>query len=410
MSKVRLFLPTLCLVVTITISSSAQTALTVLFNFNGTNGYLPVSLLIQGSDGNLYGTTEEGGTGAYCTLSVGCGTIFKVTPAGTLTTLYNFCSKRGCADGGFPHGGLVQGTDGNYYGTASRGGTSAGCGSGGCGTIFKITATGTLTTLYSFCSQSNCTDGAYPEASLVQASDGNFYGTTLNGGAHRDSANCTDPIAGCGTVFQVTPAGALTTLHSFCSIINGQGSCTDGFYPRASLIQGTNGSLYGTTTSGGTSTGAQQGTIFEITRTGQLTTLYNFCSQSNCSDGSYPYAGLMQASNGNFYGTTFAGGTGVGTFQNCSAAGCGTVFELTPGGQLTTLYYFCSAAKCADGDGPTSVLTEGKNGNLYGTTEYGGFGHGTAFEITPAGQLTTLHSWCQKNNCSDGGDRPKAAS
>ncbi len=327
--------------------------LTTLLNFDGTDGDSAESPLIQGTDGNLYGTTYGGGVYDQ-------GTMFKVTAGGTLTTLYSFCSEVNCTDGAEPLAGLVQGTDGNFYGTASSGGTY------GQGTVFKVTSEGVLTTLYSFCSQTNCADGAEPLAGLVQATNGNFYGTTWDGGA-----------SGAGTVFAITPAGQLTTLYSFCS----QTNCADGANSYAVLVQATNGNFYGTTWDGGAS---YAGTVFEITPAGQLTTLYSFCSQANCADGEGPPAGLVQATNGNFYGTTNYGG----------ANGAGTVFGITPTGQLSTLYSFCSQTNCADGENPYLGVIQASDGNFYGTTLYGGAnGYGTAFGITLGGQLSTLHSF-----------------
>src|SRR5208283_2780235 len=203
----------------------------------------------------LYGTTEEGG--ANCT-PLGCGTVFKITPGGMLSTLHSFDGT----DGANPFTGLVQATNGDLYGTTGSGGK-------GYGTVFKITPSGTVTTLYSFCSQSNCTDGEHPSG-LVQATNGDLYGTTATGGV--------DWPYGWGTVFKITPSGTLTTLYSFCS----QSKCADGESPGAGLVQATNGDLYGTTYSGGAFGG---GTVFKITPSGTLTTLYSFCSQSNCSDG-----------------------------------------------------------------------------------------------------------------------------
>ena len=165
--------------------------------------------------------------------------VFKITPSGTLTTLYRFCSQTHCADGYGPQG-LVQDTDGDFYGTTNQGGANH-----DSGTVFKITLGGTLTTLYSFCSQSPCTDGKYPEA-LVQATDGNLYGTTGGGGANSG-----------GTVFKITPSGMLTTVYRFCS----QSPCTDGFEPGAALVQDTNGDFYGTTVDGGTN---NNGTLFRL--------------------------------------------------------------------------------------------------------------------------------------------------
>jgi uncharacterized repeat protein (TIGR03803 family) len=242
-----------------------------------------------------------------------------MTPNGTLTTLYNFCSQSGCADGQEPGGALVPGTDGNLYGTTGAGGNSA-CGySGGCGTIFEITTTGTLTTLHSF----HLTNGGNP-GGLVQATDGNFYGMTYSGGA--SNTNCTTGT--CGTVFKVTPAGALTTLHIF--------DYTDGANPSAALIQasdgdfygttGTDGNLYGTTGAGGNSACGYSGgcgTVFKITPTGTLTTLHSF----DRADGALPTT-LVQHSNGTFYGTTVRGGANV--YHACGGW-CGTIFSLSVG-------------------------------------------------------------------------------
>jgi uncharacterized repeat protein (TIGR03803 family) len=340
------------------ISLPAQTFKT-LVNFDQTNGRLAVASLVQGTDGNQYGTTAEGGAN-------GVGTVFKVSATGKLATLYSFCSQTNCTDGSAPYAGLSLGTDGNFYGTTIGGGDhSTG------GTVFKITSTGALTTLYSFCAQTNCTDGDEPDAGLIQATNGNFYGTTVSGGAN-----------GAGTVFKITLAGRLTTLHSFCA----QTNCTDGFGPAAALVQTSKGEFYGTTVLGGA---YGEGTIFKITAAGNLTTLYSFCVRGYpCADGSNPSAGLVQAPNREFYGTAFGGG----------ANNFGTVFKITASGTLTTLYSFCGEPKCADGDNPASALVRATDGNFYGTTSAavirgGQNGDGTVFKITAAGTLTTLHSF-----------------
>ncbi len=333
--------------------------LSTLADFTGSaNGAQPLyNNLIQGTDGNLYGTTYGGGVYDE-------GTVFEATPGGTLTALYSFCSQTSCTDGSNPSSTLVQ-FEGNFYGTTEFGGAN---GQGIIyegGTVFELTPGGQLTTLYTFCSQPGCTDGAYPYAGLVQFG-GNFYGTTFEGGAN-----------GVGTVFKITPGGTLTTLYSFCS----QDGCTDGLEPIAGLIQGTDGNFYGTTLGGGAN-GA--GTVFKITPSGTLTTLYTFCSQSGCTDGIEPFGGLIQATDGNFYGTTLGGG----------ATGAGTVFKITPSGTLTTLYSFCSQSGCTDGEEPFAGLIQATDGNFYGTTQNGGTsGYGTVFGITPAGLLSTLHSF-----------------
>jgi uncharacterized repeat protein (TIGR03803 family) len=358
---------------------SNKVKFTTLLNFDGTNGANPAGSLIQGRDGNLYGTTLTGGsnTNKICVGGT-CGTLFKISPRGKLTTIYNFCSHTNCADGAVPVAPLVLSTDGDLYGITERGGnTGSSCpnASLGCGTVFKITTAGKLTTLYNWCSQPNCADGLYtssPETNaFVQAADGNFYGTNEYGG---NASNT-------GTAFKLTPNGALTTLYTFCS----QTNCTDGGYPTG-LIQAADGNFYGTT--GGVFT---WGTVFQLTPQGSLTTLYSFCSQSNCTDGAYPHAPLIQAVDGNFYGTTAAGGANENTL--CEDA-CGTAFKITPKGVLTTLYNFCSFADCTDGSRPQFSLLQGSDRNFYGSTTGGDLQHGViVFRLSSAGKLETLHTF-----------------
>jgi uncharacterized repeat protein (TIGR03803 family) len=365
----------LALFIATAIASPAQTY-TTLFSFDGTDGNGSLAGLVQATNGDLYGTTISGGdaTAACNFLATGCGTIFKITPNGTLTTLYKFCAESGCLDGASPAGGLAQATNGDFYGTTSGGGANSNplCVAAyllevGCGTIFKITPGGTLTTLYSFCAQSGCTDGADPIGGLVQAANGDLYGTTIAGGAN------TSPSGnGGGTVFKITPGGLLTTLYSFCA----QSGCADGDFPLAGLVQGTNGDLYGTTFGGGANCAPNGcGTVFKITPSGSLTTLYSFCSQSDCTDGSSPEAGLVQATDGDLYGTTsFNGDTYNG----------GTIFKITPSGTLTTLYSFCQSVNpCTSGEYPQAALVQDTSGNLYGTTSFGGTGYaGTIFSLS----------------------------
>jgi uncharacterized repeat protein (TIGR03803 family) len=348
------------------IASPAQTY-TTLANFDLTNGANPVSGVVQGFSGNFYGTAQVGG------LNNDSGVVFEITASGNLTTLYSFCSQANCADGETPYAALVQATNGNLYGTTFGGGVND------SGTVFEVTPAGKLVTLYSFCSQANCADGKYTYAPLMQARNGAFYGTTYEGGTNNE-----------GTVFEITPAGKLRTLYSFCS----QANCTDGEFPRGGVIQAPNGNLYGTTVTGGIDGPFNgQGTIFEITPAGKLTTVYIFCPQLGCADGANPYAGLTQASNGNFYGTTFAGG----------AKNNGTVFGITAGGKFTTLHSFCTWKNCLDGQDPAGGLVQATNGNFYGTTTSGGAnGHGTIFEIAPSGAMSILYNFCAQTNCSDG--------
>jgi uncharacterized repeat protein (TIGR03803 family) len=375
----------------------AQT-FTTLFSFDNTHGANPEAGLVQALNGNFYGTTYNGGVRGY-------GTVFQITPSGTLTMLHSFCPQTKCKDGVNPVGGLVQTTNGDFYGTTNGGGAN-----GSYGTVFQITPSGTLTTLYSFCAQSGCTDGEYPYAGLIQAANGNFYGTTAGGGVHGDN----------GTVFQITPSGTLTTLYSFCARPN----CADGQLPKAGLVQATNGNFYGTTKNGGAN--GDSGSVFEITPSGTLTTLYSFCAVINCTAGAgaNPYAGLVEAANGDFYGTTAGGGVQsdygtvfqitpsgtlttllsfdgtdgaypyaglvqatdgnfYGTTQFGGANAKGTVFQITPSGTLTTLYSFCAQTGCTDGEGPNAVLIQATDGDFYGTTEYGGTNNaGVVFSLS----------------------------
>jgi uncharacterized repeat protein (TIGR03803 family) len=332
-----------------------------------TDGDSPSDALVQATDGNLYGTTSNGGANASDCGGYGCGTVFKITLGGTLTTLYSFCSQSGCTDGAYPVARLVQATDGDLYGTTSGGGANSSCFGGfGCGTVFKITPSGALMTLYNFCSQGGCADGYDPQAGLVQASDGNFYGTMVYGGAN-----------GYGTVFRITPSGTLTTLYNFCAQ---GGICADGAVPQGALVQASDGNLYGTTGLGGADNGCSSGcgTVFEISPGGALTTLfYNFCLQSGCADGAFPVGALAQGVDGNFYGTTNSGGVD-------GPNGYGTIFEITPNGALTTLHSFCSQSRCADGSTAVTGVVQDTNGTFYGTTSNGGVNNntGTVFSLS----------------------------
>ncbi len=330
-----------------------------IYEFSYGDGSGPSAPLIEGVDSNFYGTTYYGG-------ATGNGTVFKITPAGVLTTLWDFCSLPSCADGSGPDGALVLGFDGNFYGTTYQNGAN---GSGG--TVFQMTSAGALTTLWSFCSLPSCDDGDLSEAALVQGVDSNFYGTTSAGGTND-----------AGTVFKITPAGALTTLWDFCSLPG----CSDGATPYAPLVRGVDGNFYGTASGGGTN---NDGTVFKITPAGALTTLYQFSGP----DGAIPDAALVQGVDSNFYGTTYFGG----------ATGNGTVFKITPAGALTTLWSFCSLTGCPDGANPEAALFQATDGNFYGTCENGGADFsGTIFKITPAGVLTTLWSFCSLPGCADG--------
>ena len=350
------------------IAAPAQT-FTTLLDFNGTDGADP-SGLVQGFDGNFYGTTGTDGAN-------GSGTFFRVTPSGVLSTLYNFCSHVShsiCMDGSSPYD-LIETTNGDFYGTTSFGG-----GASNQGIVFKTNVRGSLTPVYDFCPSFPCTDGDQPSAAMVQASNGNLYGTTFSGGANN-----------AGTIFEITPTGQFVTIYNFCA----QSNCADGGYTESALIQASDGNLYGTTGGGGKSTKCNGGcgTIFKISLSGKLTVLHSFTQFTSAGP-------LIQGTDGNFYGITFNSGTGSG----CSGNGCGTFYKMTPKGALTLLYSFCSQANCADGGQPTfQELVQGSDGNFYGTTIRGGLaGSGTIFRITPQGAMTKLYDLCSQTNCADG--------
>ena len=352
----------------------ADTAtMTILHHFGVTNGpygsldgSYAVQPPIEGSDGNFYGTTYEGGAD-------GNGTVYMMTPQGTLTTLYSFQGY----DGIGPRGLLIE-TNGLFYGTTKQGGINVTAQDLCCGTVFTITPQGTLTTLYNF----SGADGQTADSGLVPSGNGTFYGTTYGGGTATTQYNGTaedsygDSVQNPpGTVYTITPQGTLTTLHSF--------SGPDGANPGKEAIVGANGNLYGTTLFGGAN---DAGTVYTISSAGTFTSLYSF---TGGDDGAYPKAQLVQGADGDFYGTTLNGGGKAG-LKRCGSIGCGTAFKITPQGTLTTLHDF-------SGDPEPSIpgsLTLGTDGNFYGTSYAGGTNHeGTVYTITPQGVVTTLYQF-----------------
>jgi len=314
------------------------------------DGGNPVAPLIVGPDGYLYGTTLNGGDNDF-------GVVFKITTSGSYTTLYSFTGTDG--DGANPATGLLSATDGFLYGTTKGGGSS------NEGTIFKITTNGVPTTVYSFLGG---VEGGTPIGTLIQGINGNFYGTTQFGGTN-----------GLGVVYQLTSTGSYTELHAF----NG----TDGNQPLAGLVTGTDGKFYGTTSK----SSSGQGTVYQITTSGSFRTIYGFDGGTN---GGNPHAGLISGSDGNLYGTTENGG-----------AGQGTIFKMTTGGAITTLYRFQGAT---DGGQPAATLLSASDGNLYGTTQEivtSGTSFGTVFQMTYSGSLTTIHTF---TNNSVEGSNPEA--
>ena len=325
-------------------AAHAQT-FSVVYNF-GSQAFDPIEpyapgIIAQGRDGNLY-SSAQGGAGA--------GAAYKVTPAGTLSVLYDFGTL--ITDGATPYSGLTLGTDGNFYGTTNQGAS-------GYGTVFKLTPTGALTTLYAF---TEGTDGDSPYAPPIEGNDGNFYGTS-------------DADQGIfGSIYKVTPTGTFTVLHT-CDI-------TDCFELQAPLILGTDGSFYGTSTYGGTN---EEGSIFKITSAGRFTVLYSF----DTTHGASPIGPLVQGTDGNFYGTTAGGSTGYGE-----------VFRITPTGKLTVLHVMNFTT---DGANPYAGLVQATDGNFYGVNPNGGTGSGsdcssgcgTIFKVTKSGVFSVVYNFDQ---------------
>lgn len=285
---------------------------------------IPLGPPIQATDGNLYGTA----CGLfYCYIGTDYGSIYKITPPGTLTTLYEFDQAYGAG----PNPQLLEGTDGNFYGTTMYGGTN------GDGVIFKVAPSGQLTVLYDFTT-------TLPSANaLIEGTDGDFYGTTQQGG---NISAC--PLYGCGTIFQITQDGSYTLLHTF--------ALTDGMSPFGPLVQGKDGNLYGIAYSGGTSTACTGGcgVIFESTPQGNYSVLYNFDGTHGANPNN-----LVLAKDGNLYGTTLNGGT---------LPTLGTIFRLTPTGVFSNVYDFNGGTS---GASPQSLVPS-SNGNFFGVATAGG--------------------------------------
>jgi uncharacterized repeat protein (TIGR03803 family) len=326
----------------------AQT-LTTLATFDGPNGVHPYVGLVQGTDGNFYGATRGGESQDPShpgKISYYPGTIYKISPTGSLTTLK-------AVDRDNP-GGLLQASDGEFYGATTSG-------PDGDGTIFRISPEGQLKTLDHFC----CGAGdLLPLTGLIRATDGQLYGTFSAG-------------PGSGSAFKIALDGTLTTLHTFTQ--------AEGLALASGIIQATDGNFYGTTTNGGTSTQCATnhgcGTVFKMSPEGGLTTLYQFCLQAGCLDGSLPYAGLIQASDGNLYGVTSEGGD-----ADCGG-GCGTAFRITLDGALTTL----NTLGVPGAIDPQSSLIQATDGNLYGEGVNG------IFRMTLSGTLTVIQDFDNKD-------------
>jgi uncharacterized repeat protein (TIGR03803 family) len=328
--------------------------------FGSTDGANPTSCLILGHDGNFYGTTRDGGT-------LGAGTVFSISASGTESILYSFGTNGGLdpgADAGGPATCLVEGADRNFYGTTQTGGANQ------RGTVFRVTPAGVETILHSFGGDGGIAgsfDGAAPIAALVLGADGNFYGTTSTGGAHN-----------VGTVFQITPAGTVTVVHSFSGGTAGTfGNIASGANPSASVIIGSDGNFYGTTLYGGA---YLEGAVFKVTPAGVETLLHSFAGNdgiTGSTDGAWPTAGLVEGSDGNFYGTTTAGGAYYreGCVFKVTPTGVETVLHSFSG--------LGAIPNSTDGVNPRAALIQATDGNFYGTTGLGGvYNGGTIFKMT----------------------------
>ncbi|HSC17888.1 MAG TPA: choice-of-anchor tandem repeat GloVer-containing protein [Rhizomicrobium sp.] len=327
---------------TVQAAPSAQPSanLVPLYTFQGgDDGARPYGALVRDKAGNLYGTTNEGGG------ACNCGTVFKLTAAGQESILHAFV---GGNDGAHPFAGLVRDGQGDFYGTTPEGGAY------NSGTVFKVTAKGKESIVYSF---SGGADGAQPYGALIVGPDGNLYGTTQHGGTHNS-----------GTVFKLTPAGAESVLYAFTGGI-------DGNTPMAELIRDDAGNLYSTTVYGGTS---KAGVVFKLDPAGNETVLHSF---KNLQDGAFPESGLILDKVGNLYGTAFLAGP----------YGSGNVFRITVSGKEKVLHLFSMPT---DGNGPMARLVRGQDGALYGTTYYGGVSNsGSVFRLAPDGTEIVLHSF-----------------
>jgi len=346
------------------VCAQAQTV-TDFANFDGVDGARPFGQTVtQATNGRFYGaTTYSGGASGID----GMGNVYELTPSGKLSNFYSFCSLANCADGANPIGTPILGSDGNLYGVTAFGGSDA-AGTTGSGTVYKLTLEGKLTTLYAFCPTLPCSDGLNPNG-IIQASDGNLYGATGGGGQFND-----------GTIFEITSTGEFKSLYSFCSLAD----CVDGGAPQAPPIQGNDGNFYGTTVAGGSENG---GVFYELTASGTYTVLHNFCylPRANCPEGATP-GPIVQDASGNFFGTTYQGGSHAG-----NAYGFGTVFKITPANQFSVLQSF----NILNAHPSWGVLLA-NDGNLYGSTQGSvvtGINNGTLFEITPENKFTELYAF-----------------
>ncbi len=411
-------------------AAAAQSNFKVIHSFKGppSDASYVVSRLVFDAQGNLYGTSANGGAASQ-------GTVFKLSPNGDGTwaesVIYSLCSVSvdgECLDGAVPWAGLVLGAKGNLYGTTTGGGSQYNCpivGMYGCGVVFELSpphnpgGTWTETVLYNFCSMfsgTNCLDGYTPQAPLVFDAQGNLYGTSDGGNGHAPGGS------GGGMVFELSPAAGVwkqTVLYNFCSIGRGE-ACPDGDFPYlAGVTFNSSGNLYGTTAAGGSTKTHGGGTVYELSPgVGGWAEKVLAALPSSANGYREPSGGIAIDPAGNLYGTFELPGGGVfelnpetgrrrvflfngadgyeplggvtldtkrGVLYGTTAGGLiGNIFEIDSKGNETVLYTFCSQSNCVDGQDPWGTLVQDKAGNLYGTTEFGGeYGAGVVFEITP---------------------------
>jgi uncharacterized repeat protein (TIGR03803 family) len=337
-------------------ASAAAPVYTVVYAFYG---WAYPNAVVPGPNNTLIGTVFGGGAAGSGCSSLGCGAIYQWVARRNAALLHGFNGQ----DGGSPATGLVPGPAGVFYGTTYYGGPTG----ADAGTVFSLSGS-TLNTIYTF---SGNTDGGQPD-SLILANDGNLYGTTNSSGFGTTW----------GTIFRLTTGGSLTTLKTYTG--------GDGIKP-IGIMQANDGNFYGTVQQSGNTT--QFGTAFRLTPAGVYTTLHTFVD----ADGGMLQSGLIQASDGNFYGVASEGGNPTVCPHNF-APGCGTIFRMTPSGVVTVVHYF----NYADGSEPYGALLQASDGYLYGTTAGGGpgkcsrvlhVGCGTIFRISLSGQFTTLHTF-----------------
>jgi uncharacterized repeat protein (TIGR03803 family) len=320
------------------------------------DGAHPQANMIADKQHNLWGTTTYGG-------ARGVGTIFEITAGGSYSMAYSFCSvyqSNNCLDGSTPTAPLFLDNKGALVGTTDFGGTGVNC-SGECGIVFKFApAGGIFTTLHNFTHDG--VDGIDPLGGVVQDKKHNYWGTTYNDG----STTATCDGGNCGVVFEITAKGVYSVAHNLCN-----DRCADGYGPYAGLFKDKAGNLWGTTALSWDGAGSA-GTIFKIATNGAFSVVKNFECDNVC-DGQFPRDTLIEDKLGNMWGTTAGGGTHAH----------GIVFTIAPDNTFTDVYDFCSQANCADGSSPTTGLTLGKKGTIWGTTDGGSGMPATIFKITP---------------------------